>query len=110
MHPTVTGIAASYVSTYEYGRRGHQPDPSTHEFLRNFLKRFAIFALVLGSSALRSIFFSRSFAFGDFANSSTRFMSFAIRVSFLRRRRFEPASRPPTCMYDAPAMSHPLDT
>src|SRR5690242_2136798 len=36
-------------------------DLRAYEFLRNFLNRFAIFARVLGSSALRSIFLSRSF-------------------------------------------------
>jgi hypothetical protein len=44
-------------------------------FLANFLNRLEIFALVWGSLALRIIFSSRLFAFGDFAASSTRFIS-----------------------------------
>jgi hypothetical protein len=36
--------------------------------------------------AFRSILFSRSFAFGDFANFSACFMSFPIEPSFYRRR------------------------
>ena len=82
--PKTTIPRRSITAASSFGRvnrAGRVPgaDPR-YAFLRNFANRFEIFSLVFGSSALRSIFFSRSFALGDRANFSACFISFPIDI------------------------------